>query len=190
MIIPLLPELILDLADEDAGLFDVTGGDYRSDAPPPFWSFAWPGGMALGRFVLDQPLYVAGRSVMDLGAGSGLVGIAAARAGACTVTAVDTDPAALAACARNARANGVDIVTSSVPVTAEVILAGDVFYSDPVAERVLGFLRRSGAEVLVGDPGRGYLPTRLFEALATYEVPVRVKLEDQCTMRTTIWRLR
>jgi predicted nicotinamide N-methyase len=163
--VPLLPELTLELAADGVGLFDATGG-YRSDTPPPFWSFVWPGGVALARHLLDHPSLVAGRTVLDLGAGSGLVAIAAARAGAASVTAVDTDPAALAAARRNAARNAVELQTSTAPVPAEVIVAGDVFYSAPVAEQVLAYLRTTPATVLVGDPGRGYFPGRLFERLA------------------------
>jgi predicted nicotinamide N-methyase len=187
--VPLLPELDLELAAEGIGLFDATGG-YRSDMPPPFWSFAWPGGVALARYLLDHPAAVAGRTVLDLGAGSGLVGIAAARAGAARVTAVDSDPAALAAAGRNAARNGVTLRTSAAPVPAEVIVAGDVFYSASTAATVLPVLRAGGAEVLAGDPGRGYFPERLFDELAAYDVPVRRSLEDGDVMRTRVWRLR
>ncbi|WP_432834265.1 class I SAM-dependent methyltransferase [Dactylosporangium sp. CA-092794] len=186
--VPLLPELDLELADEGVRLFDATGG-YRSDRPPPFWSFAWPGGVALARHLLDHPGLVAGRTVVDLGAGSGLVGIAAARAGARRVTAVDTDPAALAAAVRNAARNGVTLATAAEPVPAEVIVAGDVFYSEPVGRAVLKVLRGAGAEAIVGDPGRGFLPERLFEELGSYDVPVRAELEDGDVMRTRVWRL-
>lgn len=189
MNVTLLPELTLELAADGVGLFDATGG-YRSDTPPPFWSFVWPGGVALARHLLDHPALVAGRTVLDLGAGSGLVAIAAARAGAAAVTAVDTDPAALAAVRRNAALNNVLVHTAATPVTADVIVAGDVFYSAPVAEKVLAFLRASGATVLVGDPGRGFFPERLFDEVAVYEVPVRRSLEDTGLMRTTVWRLR
>jgi len=184
--LPLLPELTLELAADGVGLFDATGG-YRSDTPPPFWSFVWPGGVALARHLLDNPALVAGRTVLDLGAGSGLVGIAAARAGAATVTAADTDPAALAAARRNAALNGVTLSTSTTPVPAEVVVAGDVFYSAPVARQVLAFLRTTTAVVLVGDPGRGYFPDHLFERLAVYDVPVRHSLEDTERMSATVW---
>ncbi|MER7004723.1 50S ribosomal protein L11 methyltransferase [Dactylosporangium sp. NPDC000555] len=189
MRVPLLPELDLELADERIRLFDATGG-YRSDTPPPFWSFAWPGGVALARHLLDHPELVAGRTVADLGAGSGLVGIAAKRAGARRVTAVDTDPDALAAAVRNAARNGVEIETAAASVPAEVIVAGDVFYSAPVSATVLRILRAAAADALVGDPGRGHLPERLFEELAEYDVPVRRSLEDGDVMTTRIWRLR
>ncbi|MET7392381.1 50S ribosomal protein L11 methyltransferase [Dactylosporangium sp. NPDC005572] len=184
----MVPEVTLDLAGEEVGLYEATGG-YRSDSPPPFWSFAWPGGIALARFVLDRPELVAGRTVVDLGAGSGLVAIAAARAGAAAVTAVDSDPAALAAAGRNAALNGVTISTAPAVVPADVLLAGDLFYSPTVVAGVLPVLRAGTGTVLVGDPGRGYLPERLFEPLATYDVPVRPALESTGRMRTTVWRL-
>ncbi|WP_433612834.1 class I SAM-dependent methyltransferase [Dactylosporangium sp. CA-139114] len=183
---PLLPEIALDLAGEHVRLFDATGG-YRSDTPPPFWRFAWPGGVALARFVLDRPDVVSGRSVVDLGSGSGVVAIAAKLAGAREVIAVDTDAEARAAALRNAAANDVVIETAAEPVPADVILAGDVFYSASVAQTVLKLLRR--ADAYIGDPGRGFLPERLFEQVATYDVPVRRALEDGDVMRTTVWRL-
>jgi len=185
-----LPEIELELAPPGVRLFDATGG-YRSDTPPPFWSFAWPGGVALARYLLDHPAVVRGRSVVDLGAGSGLVGIAAALAGASRVTAVDTDAAALDAAVRNGRRNGVELETAEGLVPADVIVAGDVFYSASVARSVLKVLRGAGAEALVGDPGRGFLPERLFEELAAYDVPVRPELEeDGDVMRTRVWRLK
>ncbi|WP_432984462.1 class I SAM-dependent methyltransferase [Dactylosporangium sp. CA-233914] len=188
MKLPFLPEIALDLAPEHVRLFDATGG-YRSDTPPPFWSFAWPGGLALARYLIDHPAAVRGRTVADLGAGSGLVGIAAALAGAERVTAVDTDPAALGAARRNAAANGVSVDTSDRLPAVDVIVAGDVFYSAPVAAAALKSLRRARIAALVGDPGRGFLPERLFEELAVYDVPVRRVLEDGDVMRTRIWRL-
>jgi predicted nicotinamide N-methyase len=184
--IPLVPEIELELAEECVGLFDATGG-YRSDTPPPFWRFAWPGGMALARFVLDFPHIVRQKRIVDLGSGSGIVAIAAAMAGARQVVAVDTDPAARAAALRNAALNGVEVETGAEPVPGDVVLAGDVFYSPAVAPAVLKLLR--GTEAYVGDPGRGFLPERLFEAVAAYDVPVRRALEDGDVMRTTVWRL-
>ncbi|WP_425553889.1 class I SAM-dependent methyltransferase [Dactylosporangium salmoneum] len=183
----MLPEIELDLAADGTPLFE---GDYRSDTPPPFWAFAWPGGIALARYLLDHPGVVAGRTVVDLGAGSGLVAIAAAKAGAARVTAVDTDPRALAAARRNAERNGVTIETAERLVPADVIVAGDVFYSETVAAAVLKMLRTAASVALVGDPGRGYLPERRFEELAAYDVPVRRELEDGDVMRTRVWRLR
>ncbi|HEV8174174.1 MAG TPA: 50S ribosomal protein L11 methyltransferase, partial [Actinoplanes sp.] len=164
--VPLVPELVLHQADEPISLWEETeaGG---GEQPPPFWAFAWAGGQALARHVLDAPELVAGRDVLDLATGSGLVAIAAARAGAWPVTANDIDPLALAAARANAAANGVDVrfVEGDLLETDDryaVILAGDVFYSREMSKRVLPFLRRAaarGALVLVGDPGRAYLPT-------------------------------
>jgi predicted nicotinamide N-methyase len=196
--VPAVPELRLHQAAEATGLWDRTGGGYRSDQPPPFWAFAWPGGQALARYVLDNPDTVAGRRVLDLASGSGVVAIAAATAGAAHVLAADIDPAAVAAITRNARANGVSVAVTSDDVLgadargATVVLAGDAFYSRTMADRVLGFLRRArngGARVLVGDPDRDFLPRRLFTALTSYDVPVRPALEDTGVKRTTIWEL-
>ncbi|GAA3448777.1 class I SAM-dependent methyltransferase [Dactylosporangium matsuzakiense] len=188
MRVSLLPEVELLLAAEGVGLFDATGG-YRSDTPPPFWAFAWPGGLALARYLLDAPETVRGKRVVDLGTGSGVVAIAAALAGAGHVVAVDTDPQACAAALRNAAANGVALETAADMPPADVIVAGDVFYSPAVVGPVLKRLREAGAEVLVGDPGRGFLPERLFTEVAAYDVPVRRALEDEDVMRTTVWRL-
>ena len=184
--VPLVPEIALELADVRERLFDATGG-YRSDTPPPFWRFAWPGGMALARFILDAPETVRGKRVVDLGSGSGIVAIAAGLAGAARVVAVDTDPAARAAAVRNAARNGVGLEAAAEAVPADIVLAGDVFYSAAVVPAVLQALR--GADAYVGDPGRGFLPERLFVAVAAYDVPVRQALEDEDVMRTTVWRL-
>jgi predicted nicotinamide N-methyase len=174
--VPLTPEISLHLAEPGRGLFDATGGEFHSDRPPPFWSFAWAGGQALARYVLDHPDAVRGRRVTDLGTGSGLVAIAAAKAGAAEVTAVDSDPEAVAAALRNAAANDVTIAaTVTRPAPADVVLAGDAFYTVRVAEQMTAALvaaRRAGARVLVGDPGRGYFPERLFDRRAEYDVPV------------------
>lgn len=189
--VPLAPEIRLHLADRDRGLFDLTGGEYRSDQPPPFWAFAWAGGQALARFLLDHPDVVAGRRVLDLASGSGLVAIAAAKAGAARVAAEDVDPRALAAAHRNAEANGVELApTVSRP---EVVLTGDAFYSARVAEQITARLltaREEGARVLVGDPGRGYLPEQKFERLTTYSVPVAPALEEAETLVTTVYEMR
>ncbi len=185
-------------ADAATGLWDLTGGVYRSDEPPPFWAFPWAGGQGLARHLLDHPDLVAGRRVLDLATGSGLVAVAAARAGAAGVRAVDVDPAATAAATANAAANAVDITVSTADVLdadadgAEVVLAGDAFYSATMAARVLGFLRRAardGAHVLVGDADRGFLPRRLFRSLAVYDVPVPPALEDVPARRVTVWEL-
>ncbi|MER7165906.1 50S ribosomal protein L11 methyltransferase [Micromonospora sp. NPDC000207] len=195
-----VPEVRLHQADEPIGLWELTEGEFHSAQPPPFWAFAWAGGQALARYVLDEPTVVAGRRVLDLAAGSGLVAIAAARAGAAAVRAVEIDERAVAAVALNAEANGVrvtadhaDLLESDTADTdAEVILAGDVFYSEAMANRMLRFLlrsARSGARVLVGDPDRAFLPRERFRELATYEVPVPPALESVRVKRTTVWEL-
>jgi predicted nicotinamide N-methyase len=196
--VPLAPEISLHLADGRVGLFDGTGGAFSSDVPPPFWLFVWAGGQALARHVLDHPEIVRGRSVLDVASGSGVAAIAAAKAGASRVTALDVDPLAVAAAARNAAANDVavetralDIADSDVP--ADVILAGDVFYTRTVADRMATRMRRAGREgtrVLVGDPGRGYFPERLFTRVAEYVVPVPAALEETESLLTGVWEMR
>jgi predicted nicotinamide N-methyase len=195
---PFVPEIRLYQAEESTGLWEATGGGYRSDQPPPFWAFAWPGGQALARHVLDHPDIVAGRHVLDLAAGSGIVAIAAVTAGASDARAVDVDPDAVTALGLNARANGVAVTGVVGDILrgdaggAEVVLAGDVFYSKAMADRVLAFLRRAardGARVLVGDPEREYFPRGRFRQVGAYDVPTRPALEDRRVMRTTIWEL-
>lgn len=186
--VPLTPEISLYLAGDSAGLFD---GDFHSDEPPPFWAFVWAGGQALARYVLDHPETVAGKRVHDLATGSGVAAVAAARAGAAHVAATDLDPAASAAARRNAAANGVTL--GEAPDRPEVILAGDVFYSPSVAAEMTALLRaarRDSVDVLVGDPGRGYFPERLFTPLARYVVPVPPALEEAESLTTTVWRMR
>ncbi len=189
--VPLAPEISLHLLGGPVGLFDLAGGAFYSDEPPPFWAFVWAGGQALARYVLDHPETVAGRRVLDLATGSGVVAIAAALAGAAEVGVSDVDPAAVAAARRNAAANSVTL--GDEPDAPDVVLAGDVFYSRTVAaqiaERLRGF-RRNSAEVLVGDPGRGYFPERMFEPVAEYVVPVPAALEEAETLRTGVWRMR
>ena len=194
--VPFVPEITLLQADEPIALWEQTeaGG---VEQPPPFWAFAWAGGQALARHVLDRPELVAGRSVLDLATGSGLVAVAAARAGAHPVTANDIDPLSLAAAAANAEANGVDVGTVEADLLDTddrygVILAGDVFYSREMAGRVLPFLRRAAARgtlVLVGDPGRAYLPVDAMLKVAGYDVPVIESLEGVPTRHTTVWQV-
>ncbi|TDC39137.1 50S ribosomal protein L11 methyltransferase [Micromonospora sp. KC213] len=194
-----VPEVRLHQADEPIGLWELTEGEFRSAQPPPFWAFAWAGGQGLARHVTDHPELVAGRRVLDLAAGSGLVAIAAARAGARSVRAVEIDERAVAAVALNAEANGVRVdaelgdILDSDAGDAEVVLAGDVFYSEAMARRMLRFLLRAartgGARVLVGDPGRAFLPRERFRELAAYDVPVPEGLESVRVKRTTVWEL-
>jgi predicted nicotinamide N-methyase len=194
----LVPEVRLHLAEEAFGLWGRTEEEAgRAGLPPPFWAFAWAGGQAVARHVLDNPALVAGRSVLDLASGSGLVAIAAALAGAAAVTVSEIDRFALAAIGLNAEANGVVLAGEVGDVLAgdgegaEVVLAGDVFYEQPMAGRVLPCLERAlarGALVLAGDPGRAYLPRHRFEALATYDVAGTRAVEGSDLMRATVWR--
>jgi predicted nicotinamide N-methyase len=193
--VPFVPEIALFQADEPIGLWEKTE-EAGAEQPPPFWAFAWAGGQALARHLLDQPSLVSGRPALDLATGSGLVAVAAARAGAAPVTANDIDAYSLAAAEANAIANDVRISTVEADILdtdppASVILAGDVFYSREMAGRVLPFLRRAagrGCLVLVGDPGRAYLPEGLIKR-ATYAVPVIESLEGVPVRETTIWQV-
>ncbi|WP_305789144.1 class I SAM-dependent methyltransferase [Symbioplanes lichenis] len=195
--VALVPEISLHLADARTGLFDGIQGEFRSDVAPPFWAFAWAGGQALARYVLDNPHVVAGRRVIDVATGSGIAAIAAARAGAAEVEAFDVSPEAVEAARRNAAANEVSVHARVAEATdddnaADVVLAGDVFYTVSVAERMTTALRRAArtASVLVGDPGRGYLPERLFIRRAEYSVPVPPALEETETLVTGVWQMR
>jgi predicted nicotinamide N-methyase len=194
---PHVPEIRLYLADEAHELWRKTEEELDGiGLPPPFWAFAWAGGQGLARYILDHPATVEGRRVLDFAAGSGLVGIAAGRAGAAAVLAADIDPYAAAAIRLNARANEVALDYSGTDLIDrddgwEIVLAGDVFYEKPFAERLVAWfehLTRRGAEVLVGDPGRSYLPKSRLLPLAVYEVPVTRALEDAEVKRTTVWR--
>jgi len=194
--VPFVPEITLWQAEEPIALWERTEAA-GTRQPPPFWAFAWAGGQALARHVLDQPALVVGRDVLDLATGSGLVAVAAARSGARSVIANDIDPFSLAAASANAAANGVAVSTVQGDVLdtddrSDVILAGDVFYSREMASRVLPFLRRAadhGATVLVGDPGRAYLPTVGLVERACYDVPVLESLESVRVRRTTVWQV-
>lgn len=177
--VPYVPEIRLYLARDSIVLRARLEAQADRELPPPFWADAWVGGQAVARYVLDHPDVVAARRVLDVAAGSGVVAIAAALAGAATVTANDIDPLALAAIAVNARANGVVVdgrggdLLDGDGEDAELVLAGDVFYSEPMAERMLLFVERAaarGARVLIGDPGRAHLPGDRLEVAATYSV--------------------
>jgi predicted nicotinamide N-methyase len=192
---PLVGEVTLLLADDIHRTWSRT-----DEEAPPFWAFAWAGGQALARHVLDHPDLVAGRRVLDLATGSGIVAIAAVLAGAAHVVASDSDARARVAALRNAALNGVtlDVVGDLVGDDAEldldvdVVLAGDVFYEQPMARRMLEFLDEAagvGVEVLVGDPGREYLPRRRVTALAAYDVPGTADLEGRAVTPTTVHRL-
>jgi len=191
--VPFVPEITLLTAGEPWELWDASGRD-----APPFWAFPWAGGQALARYVLDNPAVVRGRRVLDVASGSGLVAIAAAKAGAASVTAGDIDPDALAAIRRNAAANEVTASVREIDVArddagrAEVVLAADVFYQRDLAAASLAFLRRAslaGADALCGDPGRAFVPREYLNALATYEVPVLTAIEDAAVKAVTVYRL-
>jgi predicted nicotinamide N-methyase len=192
----LVPEVRLQVAADVVALWEAIE-DERGTAPtaPPFWAAAWPGGQALARYVLDAPETVAGRSVLDLGSGSGLVAVAAALAGARQVVASEIDPFGHAAIAVNAEVNGIPPVTvlgdvlGEEPPAVDVVLAGDVCYDRMMSERVLPWLeaaRARGAEVFLGDPGRPYVPTERLTPVATFDVP---DTEGPQVRRTTVWRL-
>ena len=196
--VPLVPELSLHIADEAVPLWRKTEEDLgEMGLPPPSWAFAWAGGQALARYVLDHADRVRGKSVLDLAAGSGLVGIAAMKAGAREVHAADIDAFACAAIAINADMNGVTLSVTTDDLLAQpdrgrwdVILAGDIFYERDTSERVLAFLSwhaERGATVLIGDPGRAYLPTAHLAKLAEYRVAVTRELEDNTIKHTSVW---
>ncbi|RWE65803.1 MAG: methyltransferase [Mesorhizobium sp.] len=195
---PHVPEVLLHLADEAHDLWLRTEEELAEiGLPPPFWAFAWAGGQGLARYVLDNPRTVRGKRVLDFASGSGLVAIAAMKAGAKQVIAADIDPFCETAIALNLEANGVEaqfLGTDCVGTDDgwDVVLAGDVFYDKTFADRLLPWftsLRARGAEILVGDPGRAYLPRTGLQSLAVYQVPVTRVLEDAEVKRTTVWRL-
>jgi predicted nicotinamide N-methyase len=195
---PLVPEIALHLAEESLAIWQKTEEALGAlNVPPPYWAFAWAGGQALARFLLDNPGEVAGKRVLDLGSGSGLSAIAAMKAGARSVLAADIDTMALAAIALNAAANDVAIETTPDDllarplVSADLILVGDLFYERALADRVLAYIDETaanGVPALVGDPKRNYFPRDRFVALAEYSVPVTRDLEDAEIKRTAVWR--
>lgn len=196
---PLVPEIRLRLADAMMPIWQATEAWLeREGIEPPYWAFAWPGGQALARFVLDDPAQVAGRIVLDLAAGCGVAAIASAIAGARRVVASEIDPLAGAAIEANAALNRVSVEVAlgdplgMPPSMAEVILAGDVCYERAMTERVWPWLRaaaRAGATVLLADPGRAYLPREGLEPLASLTVPVSRDLEDREARETTVYRV-
>ncbi|AJY46080.1 class I SAM-dependent methyltransferase [Martelella endophytica] len=194
---PHVPEIRLRLASEVHDLWQKTEDELEQvGLPPPFWAFAWAGGQGLARYVLDQPECVAGRRVVDFASGSGLVAIAAAKAGAGSVLAADIDAFAAIAIRLNADLNAVSLSLTRANLMGElpdcdVLLAGDVFYDrEWAADLVPWFERlcRQGVTVLVGDPGRAYCPRERLQQLAEYQVPVTRVLEDSEVKRTTVWR--
>jgi predicted nicotinamide N-methyase len=200
-LVPLVPEVSLYLADEAVPLWQKTEEQLNEDGlPPPFWAFAWAGGQALARYVLDHADCVRGRRVLDLASGSGLVAIAAMKAGARETTAVDIDAFARDAMTLNAEANGVtlvrhggDLLDGRSSAHWQTVLAGDIFYERETAERAFAFVSRQaalGATVLIGDPGRSYLPKDRLEKLIEYSVPVTRELEDNEIKRTAVWTIK
>jgi predicted nicotinamide N-methyase len=195
---PLVPEVRLFLAEDPTILWARLQAGAGGPVPAPFWASAWTGGQAVARYVLDHPETVAGRRVLDLASGSGIVAIAAALAGATLVTANDIDPGAAVAIRANAEANAVDIVPLVADILddgdtlsgdVDVVLAGDVLYNDALAPRVLAFLTavaRQAAVVLVGDPGRGRVPSASWDTVATY--PVSGEAEDALITGASVLR--
>ncbi len=195
---PLVPEIVLHLATEITPIWQATEAWLaENNIEPPFWAFAWPGGQALARAVLDDPKLVAGKRVLDFAAGCGIAAIAAAQAGAALVEAAEIDPLALAAVRLNAALNGVVVATPpgnvvGAPCRWDVIFAGDVCYEAPMTAHILPWLRSlvaAGAEVLIADPGRAYLPKAGLAPMARYSVPTTRELEDREVREVTIHRL-
>jgi predicted nicotinamide N-methyase len=195
---PLVPEIRLFQATEITPIWQATEAALeRMNVPPPYWAFAWPGGQALARYLLDHPERVAGKQVMDFAAGSGLSALAAKRAGAAKVQAVEIDPVAACAIRMNAALNGLDIEIVCRDLVGEplagvdLLLAGDVCYERPMAGLVAGWLRglaRGGLTILMGDPGRTYLPGDGLIEQARYVVPTSLELEDKTQRETVIWQ--
>jgi len=198
--VPGLETIRLHLADDVLSLWravQLETGD--PDAALPYWAFAWAGGLAIGRYLEEHRDVVAGKRVFDFASGSGLCAIAAARAGAVSVTAADVDPFAAAAIELNARANETRPavvardVLADAPPDVDVILAGDCWYEAPLAERVLPWLRRAGdrgIDVIAGDPGRRYLPLDVLAEIAVYRVQTTTDLEDLAQKDARVYRLR
>lgn len=196
--VPALPEIRLHQGDDAFTLWEQTEHALKEpDRQPPFWGFAWPGGLAMARYLLDHPGEVAGRRVLDLGSGSGLTAIAAVLAGAAQVTASELDPFAIAAITANAAANEVRVSTTGdvldTDPDTDLVLAADIWYERQLAARALAFVTRArakGASVLVGDVGRAFLPRTALRELAAYEVPVMAGLESAPVKRALILTLR
>lgn len=196
---PHVPEIALHLADDAVALWEMTEDQLGElGLQPPFWAFAWAGGQALARYVLDHPDCVAGKTVMDVASGCGIVAIAAMKAGARAASAWDIDSFAAHACALNAALNGVSVEAIAddplnKPTDADVILVGDLFYDRDLSPPLLAWLKTleaAGRTVLVGDPGRSYFPKDAFDRVAEYAMPVTRALEDAEVKRTGVWRLK
>ncbi|WP_292907304.1 methyltransferase [Niveispirillum sp.] len=197
--VPLRPDIMLWQATEITPIWHATA-DWldRNGVPPPFWAFPWAGGQAVAKLIADDPALVAGKRVVDFAAGSGLIAIAAMKAGAASVTALDIDPFAAAATQLNAVLNGVAVTSVTEdrigrPLPGvDVLLAGDVCYERSFAEAALAWFRdlaRTGMLVLVGDPGRAYLPSQGLVKVATHDVPTSLELEDKPIRSTDVWRV-
>jgi len=195
---PLVPEIELHLATEIVPIWRLTEEQLEAQGvPPPFWAFAWAGGQALARYVFDNPDVVRGRSVLDFASGSGLSAIASMKAGARSVLASEIDRFAITAIALNARANDVCVESTIEDVVGrddgwETVIAGDVCYEREMSGRVFGWLKSlaaRGATVLIGDPGRNYLPASNMTELAVYDVQTTRELEDREVRRTKVWRV-
>ena len=197
--VPYVPEIRLQQAEDPFTVWEqVESTTAQTELPPPFWAFAWAGGQALARYLLDHPDRVAGQRVLDVASGSGLVAIAAARCGAQPVLAADVDELAIRAISVNAAANGARVrpvladLLDGDAEGARVVLCADAFYEEDLAERVLRFLHRAradGARVFVGDPGRAFLRTAGFVPLEAYEIPVTVALEGMTSKRATVYEV-
>ncbi len=195
---PLTPEIRLHLATEITPIWQATEATLaRNNIPPPYWAFAWPGGQALTRYLMDHADWVRGRRVLDFAAGSGLTAIGVAKAGAALVEAAEIDAFAIAAIELNAAANGVAVKLVMDDLIGQegrwdVVLAGDVCYEKPMADRVIAWFRQMaarGVTVLMGDPGRAYLPGNGLVEVARYRVPTTLELEDRTERETIVWRL-
>ncbi len=194
---PLVPEIKLHLAHEALPIWQKTEEELGEiGLPPPFWAFAWAGGQALARYILDNPALVKNKSIIDIASGSGLVAIAAMKAGAASALAADLDAFSIAAIALNADLNAVLLTTTAenllmtTPPNVDVILVGDLFYEKHVAELCLAWLQQAkNCEILIGDPGRSYLPKNALIKIAEYSVPVSRDLEDAEIKQTAVWKL-
>ena len=195
---PLVPEVRLHLATEVVPLWRKTEEELEAEGiPPPFWAFAWAGGQALARYVLDHPEIIRGKRVLDFGAGSGLIGIAAMKAGAASVLCADIDTFATAAIELNAAANDTVLSATADDVIGQagdwdIILVGDMCYERPLAERILVWLKAratAGAAVYLGDPKRSYFPASGVVKLQTYNVQTTRELEDREIRETSVYRL-
>jgi predicted nicotinamide N-methyase len=192
-----VPELLMYLAIDVIPFWQATERWLAEEnVAAPFWAFAWPGGQALARYLLDHPESVAGRRVLDVATGGGIAALAAGRAGAAQVEANDINPMALSATVLNARANGVTLtpLTGDIvgtPGRWDLIMAGDICYEAPMVRAMLPWLRglAATAEVWIGDPGRAYLPKEGLTAFAEYDVPTSVQLEDRPVRRTVLYRV-